>query len=211
MNLFQVSTLQYMQHIPLKFKILRTMKYADLGLAVSLGFAIGIVYSDILTSAVMGEFSTMILSLLYLTMCVLYPMYGYVPEVDREGALILMLITMLVVYVLPVFAILSLGLLISLRSIEAVFQPTIKYYRGAFGFPIMSGFILGTQFGDVDSVKFSLLFLPSLVFLLWVMWSGFGEAQYVTADPTRVYSRDVLLGLHLAKNRQEPEVRSRGG
>jgi len=187
------------------------MKYVDLSLAVSLGFAFGLAYSDIFASAVMGDYSTLILSLLYLTFCVLYPMYGYVPEVDREGSLMLLLVLMLAVYLIPVVAILALGLLISLRSIETVFQPTVRLYRGVFGLPIMSGFIIGTQFGDVDMVKFSFLFIPALTFLLSFIWSGLTEPDNVSTEESTVYSRDVLLGIHLSKAGQERDIRSRGG
>lgn len=190
-------------------KILRSMKYADLALAVSLGFAIGLAYSDVLTSAIVGDYAKIILSLLYLTCCVLYPMYGYVPEVDREGALILLMISMLAVYILPVIAVLSLGMLISLRSIESVFLPTIRYYKGIFGFPVISGFIVGAQYGDVDVVKFCMLFIPSLVCLAWFIWSGFSESDYTEESP--IFSREEMLGVHLSKVPIESDIRQRGG
>ena len=188
------------------------MKYADLALAMSLGFAVGLAYADILTSALVGDYTMIILSLLYLTFCVLYPMYGYVPEVDREGALMFLMISLLAVYVIPVFAILSLGLLISLRSLESVFHPTIKYYRGVFGLPIMSGFILGAQYGDVDMVKFSMLFIPSMVCLVWFIWTGLSAgSDYETIEEFGTYSREELLAVHFAKTAHHPDIRSRGG
>ena len=188
------------------------MKLADLALAVSLGFTIGLAYADMLSNALVGDYTMIILSLLYLTCCVLYPMYGYVPEVDREGALMFLLISLLAVYVIPVLSILSLGLLICLRSIESVFHPTIKYYKGVFGLPIMSGFILGSQYGNVDMVKFSMLFIPSMVCLACFIWNGLSAgSEYETIEELGSYSRKQLLGVHLAKTAHQPDVRSRGG
>lgn len=186
------------------------MNYADLGSAVTLGFVVGLCYSEILASATLGDFTYSILNLMYLTCCVLYPIYGYVPETDRDSAFILFSATILAAYLLPALTILLLGVVVSLRWIEVVFKLASVHANGFLGILALSGFMIATQFGEIGNIRLFILLIPTTLSIIGLFPRhivGPGDIEVSLS----VYARNQLLGVRFEKGPTAPEARTRGG
>jgi hypothetical protein len=186
------------------------MRFQDIWLTVSLGFVIGLVYSEILSSAIVGDYTFTVMNLMYLTCCVLYPMYGYVPETSANFALLLFSGVVICVFFLPMLTVLLIGALVSVRSFETAFQPISVYPNRFISFPLLSGFILATQYGDADYLKFFILLIPAFLAVSHIVSRNFTEPDN-TDDSPLIHTREELLGVRFGKTRMEPQTRTRGG
>lgn len=185
-------------------------KYSEIPFAIALGFAVGLSYADILSSSLVGDFSMSVLSILFLLCCIMYPLYGYVPESGQFTTSVLLVTTLLAVYLFPIIATLSLGLLISSRSIDTVFRISGK--PSNVRIPVMiPGFIIGSQFPGNDYSRVLMLLFPTLLGLCLLLWNG--DSQDTDGVPSRmVYTREVLLGARRPKSVESPTIgRVRGG
>lgn len=185
-------------------------KYLEIPLEIALGFAVGLSYADILSSALVGDISMSVLSILFLLCCILYPIYGYVPETGQFTTTVLLVTTLLAVYLFPIIATLSLGLLISSRSIDTVFlisgEPSNVWIS-----LIISGFIVGSQFPEDEYSRVLVLLFPTLLGLCLLLWNG--DSQRMDEAPSRmIYTRELLLSARSPKSVEIPPIgRVRGG
>lgn len=164
-------------------------------LAFSVGSEIAETYNRMLYSVLEGQVLEPCLHLAFLTLCVLNPIFGYVPEFASKYNDWILAASLLLAYSVPYRSILPLGLLLSLDSIPCLLSDTTPAKARTVRTMGLVGFLAGRNIWVTDYLDFLGIVGPITMLIRSVSPESQVEVVEVQDGSACTYSREDMLSL----------------
>lgn len=164
-------------------------------LAFSLASEIGATYNRILYSVLEGQVVEAGLNLAFLTLCVLNPIFGYVPKFSSKYNDWILAASLLLAYSVPYRSILPLGLLLSLDSIPCLLSDTTPPMTRTVRTMGLVGFLVGRNIWVTEYLDFLGIVGPITMLIRSVSPESQVEVVEEQDGSACTYSREDMLSL----------------
>lgn len=177
-------------------------------MAFSFGVQIGTVYSRLLGQATAGAFLPVISSSIFLLLCVLNPIYGYIPKNIRQYDILTVASSLVLCYAVPYLAVIPLGCVVALNCFEVFMEQGFSEVAKMVKLAGVTGFLVGRNHWVTDCIDFLGMLGP-----VYLLLESLGEGAELNPETMvrydeRIFTKRELLSLKIESSEIPQELQT---